>query len=146
MTQTAGRAARNVKGRVIMYADKITGSMQRTIDTTNHRREKQLKYNEEHNIVPQQIVRSKDSIMNQTTVANFQPKTSETKNYTENNTTSLAADPVVKYMTHAQLEKAISKTKGQMLKASKALDFIEAARLRDEMKQYKDLLSDMEQK
>lgn len=144
MTQTAGRAARNVKGKVIMYADKVTGSMQRTIDTTNHRREKQMKYNEEHGIIPTQIVRSKDSIMNQTAVASFQPTTAEAHAYMENEAQSLAADPVVKYMTHSQLEKAVTKAKSQMLKASKALDFIEAARLRDEMKQYQQLLKEME--
>lgn len=144
MTQTAGRAARNVKGKVIMYADKITGSMQRTIDTTNHRREKQLKYNELHGIVPKQITRSKDSIINQTAVANFQPESGEPKAYMENDEVSLAADPVVKYMSHSQLEKAIEKSKSQMLKASKAMDFIEAARLRDEMKQYQELLKEME--
>ena len=144
MTQTAGRAARNVNGKVIMYADKITGSMQRTIDTTNHRREKQLKYNEIHGIIPKQITRSRDAIMNQTAVANFQPTTGEPKAYMENDSVSLAADPVVKYMSRSQLEKAISKSKGQMLKASKALDFIEAARLRDEMKQYQALLAEME--
>ncbi|MFT6801615.1 MAG: excinuclease ABC subunit B [Salibacteraceae bacterium] len=144
MTQTAGRAARNVKGKVIMYADKITGSMQRTIDTTDLRRAKQMKYNEEHGIVPTQIVRSKDSIMNQTAVASFQPTTAEAHAYMENEASSLAADPVVKYMTHSQLEKAITRAKGQMLKASKALDFIEAARVRDEMKQYQSLLAEME--
>ncbi|MGB0806082.1 MAG: excinuclease ABC subunit UvrB [Salibacteraceae bacterium] len=144
MTQTAGRAARNVKGKVIMYADKITGSMQRTIDTTNHRREKQLQYNEKHGIIPKQITRSKDSIMNQTAVASFQPTTAEAHAYAENEAASIAADPVVKYMTHSQLEKAVTKAKSQMLKASKAMDFIEAARLRDEMKQYQELLAEME--
>lgn len=144
MTQTAGRAARNVKGKVIMYADKITGSMQRTIDTTNHRREKQLEYNEKHGITPKQIKRSTESIMGQTSVATFKGSTADQIAYAENNTVGLAADPVVKYMTHSQLEKAISTTKGKMLKASKALDFIEAARLRDEMKQYQELLKDVE--
>ncbi len=144
MTQTAGRAARNVNGRVIMYADKITGSMQRTIDTTNHRREKQLKYNEVHGITPTQIKRSTESIMGQTAVASFLPSTAEQHAYAESNSVSLAADPVVKYMTHSQLEKAITNSKSKMLKASKALDFIEAARLRDEMNQYQELLKEME--
>jgi excinuclease ABC subunit B len=144
MTQTAGRAARNVNGKVIMYADKITGSMQRTIDTTNHRREKQLKYNEVHGITPTQIKRSTDSILNQTAVANFSPGSSSEKAYAENETINVAADPVVKYMTHGQLEKAISNTKSKMLKASKALDFLEAARLRDELAQYQSLLKEME--
>lgn len=144
MTQTAGRAARNVKGKVIMYADKITGSMQRTIDTTNHRREKQLAYNEKHGITPVQIKRSTDAIMNQTAVASYQPSTAEAHAYIESERVSVAADPVAPYMTHSQLEKAITKTKSQMLKASKALDFIEAARLRDEMKNYQSLLEEME--
>ena len=140
MTQTAGRAARNINGKVIMYADKITGSMQRTLDTTDHRRIKQIQYNEKHGITPTQIKRSKDSIMNQTTVADANPTKTEPKAYTENEAINLAADPVVKYMTRAQLEKAITSSKGKMLKASKALDFVEAARLRDEMKQYQELL------
>ena len=142
MTQTAGRAARNIKGKVIMYADKITGSMQRTLDTTNHRREKQLKYNEKHGITPKQIKRSQDSILNQTTVANSYSAPADEFAYSGDQTVNLAADPVVKYMTKSQLEKAISDSKSKMLKASKALDFIEAARLRDEMKQYQELLID----
>jgi excinuclease ABC subunit B len=141
MTQTAGRAARNVNGKVIMYADKITGSMQRTIDTTDQRRAKQMAYNEKHGIVPKQIKRSTETIMGQTAVASY--NTGVKNAYVENDTVSVAADPIVKYMTHSQLEKAISTTKGKMLKASKALDFIEAARLRDEMKQYQQLLSEM---
>jgi excinuclease ABC subunit B len=143
MTQTAGRAARNVNGKVIMYADKITGSMQRTMDTTNHRREKQMKYNELHGIVPQQIKRSKDQILNQTHAANFRTG-GEAKSYVESDVIDLAADPVVKYMTKGQIEKAIKDTKSKMLKASKALDFLEAARLRDEMKQYQELLKEKE--
>tara|TARA_R110002050_G_scaffold220557_1_gene356398 strand:- start:5927 stop:8014 length:2088 start_codon:yes stop_codon:yes gene_type:complete len=144
MTQTAGRAARNVKGKVIMYADKITGSMQRTLDTTNHRREKQLQYNEKYGISPTQIKRSTSAIMGQTAVADVNPVLAQRQAYAENDAISFAADPVIKYMTHSQLEKAISTSKGKMLKASKALDFIEAARLRDEMKQYQELLKEME--
>lgn len=144
MTQTAGRAARNVNGKVIMYADKITGSMQRTIDTTNHRREKQTKYNEAHGIVPTQIKRSKESIMGQTAVASFMPTPVEANAYIEQEAVNLAADPVVKYMTHSQLEKAVKDSKSKMLKASKALDFIAAAKYRDEMKQYTELLNEME--
>ncbi len=144
MTQTAGRAARNINGKVIMYADRITGSMQRTLDTTDTRREKQLKYNEINGITPTQIKRSKDSIMGQTAVADINPVLAERNAYAENEAISLAADPVVKYMTHSQLEKAISSAKSKMLKASKALDFIEASRHRDEMKQYQELLKEME--
>lgn len=140
MTQTAGRAARNVNGKVIMYADKITKSMQRTIDTTDERRAKQIKYNEIHGITPVQIVRSKEMILNQTAVANFQSPSAQGNTYVESNAHTIVADPVVKYMTHGQLEKSISVTKGKMLKASKALDFVEAGRLRDEMKQYQEVL------
>jgi excinuclease ABC subunit B len=144
MTQTAGRAARNVNGKVIMYADKITGSMQRTLDTTENRRIKQLKYNADHGITPTQIKRSKDSIMGQTAVADVNPVLAERNAYAESEAISLAADPVVKYMTHSQLEKAITNSKSKMLKASKALDFIEATKYRDEMKQYQELLKEIE--
>jgi excinuclease ABC subunit B len=131
LTQTAGRAARNVNGRVIFYADKITDSMQQTIDETNRRREKQKEYNLEHGIVPTQIVRSKESIMSQTKVADS--KLAEPKAYVETDHVSIAADPVVKYMDQEQLKKLLAKTKKSMERAAKELDFIEAARLRDEM-------------
>ena len=134
LTQTAGRAARNVNGRVIMYADVVTDSMQRTIDETNRRREKQISYNVEHGMTPQPLKKSIESIMMQTTVAGSKP---EAKPYIENEEVSLAADPVVQYMTKDQLEKAIEKTKKSMEKAAKELDFIEAARLRDEMYELK---------
>jgi excinuclease ABC subunit B len=132
LTQTAGRAARNVNGRVIMYADKITGSMQRTIDETNRRREKQIAYNIEHGITPTQITRSTDSIMNQTSVADWNKRSGE-KAYVEPDAVSLAADPVVQYMSKEQLEKTITNTKRRMEKAAKELNFMEAAKLRDEM-------------
>lgn len=131
LTQTAGRAARNINSKVIMYADKITESMQRTIDETNRRREKQLKYNTEHNITPTQIFKSKESILGQTRVADS--KQSGAKPYIENEHSDVAADPVIQYMDKAQLQKAITKTRSAMEKAVKALDFHEAARLRDEM-------------
>jgi excinuclease ABC subunit B len=134
LTQTAGRAARNVNGRVIMYADVVTDSMQRTIDETNRRREKQISYNVEHGMTPQPLKKSIEAIMMQTTVAGSKP---EAKPYIENEEVSLAADPVVQYMTKDQLEKAIEKTKKSMEKAAKELDFIEAARLRDEMYELK---------
>ncbi len=127
LTQTAGRAARNVNGKVIMYADTITESMQRTIDETNRRREKQLRYNEEHHITPTPIV--KNSISTLPT-----QKAKPTKNfYVEPETTSLAADPVVQYMTPQALEKAIAHTRHLMEKAAKDLNFIEAAQYRDEL-------------
>jgi excinuclease ABC subunit B len=134
LTQTAGRAARNVNGRVIMYADVVTDSMQRTIDETNRRREKQISYNVEHGMTPQTLKKSIEAIMMQTTVAGSKP---ESKPYIEKEEISLAADPVVQYMTKDQLEKAIEKTRKSMEKAAKELDFIEAARLRDEMYELK---------
>ncbi len=134
LTQTAGRAARNLHGKVIMYADKITDSMQRTIEQTNYRREKQLAYNESNNIIPTQIVKSRESILGQTKVAdnnfNFDKAA---KAYAERDMADIAADPVVQYMSAEQLEKAIANTRKEMEKAAKELDFISAARLRDEL-------------
>lgn len=131
LTQTAGRAARNINSKVIMYAHKMTDSMQRTIDETNRRREKQLKYNAEHNITPTQIIKSTESILGQTLVADS--KYREPGVYIEKTTGSVAADPVVQYMKKDQLQKLLSQVKSDMEKAVKALDFMEAARLRDEM-------------
>ncbi len=131
LTQTAGRAARNINSKVIMYADKITESMQRSMDETNRRRIKQLAYNSEHNITPRQIIKSTESILGQTAVAGSSNK--EPKVYIENDMPNIAADPVVNYMNPDQLEKVIIQTRKAMEKAAKELDFIEAARLRDEM-------------
>jgi len=131
LTQTAGRAARNINSRVIMYADTITNSMQKTIDETERRREKQLKYNEENNITPQTLVKSVESIMGQTSVATHKDK--HGKAYAENTDINIAADPVVKYMTKEQVEKAIARTRKKMEEAVKELDFIEAAHCRDEL-------------
>ena len=139
LTQTAGRAARNVNSLVIMYADEITDSMQKTIDETDRRREKQLKYNEEHNITPTPLVKSTDSIMTQTSVAG--KKAEQDRAYVEQTEQSVAADPVVQYMGKEQIEKAIRKTKKKMEEAVKELDFIEAARLRDELFDLQDLLN-----
>ncbi|HOT15811.1 MAG TPA: excinuclease ABC subunit UvrB [Bacteroidales bacterium] len=127
LTQTAGRAARNINGRVIMYADKITESMQRTIDETNRRREKQLKYNEQNGLVPRQVVRAVNSIM--TTL----DKNRTVKAYMDVDETDVAADPLVQYMDKKALQKAIDKAKKSMEAAAKELDFLEAARYRDEM-------------
>ena len=138
LTQTAGRAARNINGRVIFYADKITESMQKTIDETNRRREKQMDYNREHGITPKQIVRSAQNIMNQTAVMDIRKP--EPNAYIENERLSVAADPVVKYMAQDDLKKLISQTKKSMERAAKDLDFIEAARLRDEMYELEKLL------
>jgi excinuclease ABC subunit B len=131
LTQTAGRAARNLNGKVIMYADKITESMQRTIDETNRRREKQLAYNELHHITPTALVKSKDAILKQASVADIRQP--EPKAYIESDKSSVAADPVVRYMSKEQLQKALAVTRRNMEKAAKELDFMEAARLRDEM-------------
>ncbi len=131
LTQTAGRAARNVNGKVIMYADTITESMQRTIDETERRREKQIAYNTAHNITPSQIKKS---------IENYLPsskdesrKAAEPKAYVEADTINVAADPLIAYMDKDQLQKQIARVKRNMEKAARELDFIEAARLRDEM-------------
>ena len=132
LTQTAGRAARNINSKVIMYADTITGSMQRTIDETNRRRAKQKAYNKENNITPRQIVKSTREAL-----AGFKSKEKnrETRSYSYENEgqINLAADPLIPYMNEKQLKEAIRKTRKSMEAAAKELDFIEAARLRDEM-------------
>jgi len=128
LTQTAGRAARNLNGEVIMYADKVTDSMQRTIDSTNYRREKQLKYNEENNIIPTAIVKPTREIIGYEYRSGKKPE-----EYADTVHPDVAADPVVQYMSPEGLEKTIEKTRKQMRAAAKDLNFIEAARLRDEM-------------
>jgi len=130
LTQTAGRAARNLNGTVIMYADKITDSMQRTINAANHRRNKQNDYNVANGITPTQIIKATREIIG----FEYRPdKAVRTEVYISPENADIAADPVVKYMTIDALEKTILKTKKEMEKAAKELDFIEAARLRDEM-------------
>jgi excinuclease ABC subunit B len=131
LTQTAGRAARNLNSLVIFYADKVTESMRITMEETIRRREIQLKYNEENNITPTQIFKSTESIMGQTSVVDSKGKNA--KAYIEKDSFDIAADPVVKYMTKEQLQKLLSQLRREMEKAAKELDFIEAARLRDEM-------------
>jgi excinuclease ABC subunit B len=137
LTQTAGRAARNINGKVIMYADIITESMRRTIDETDRRREKQLKYNEKNNITPKQIEKALISIM-----GDKKEKQGQEKYYTESEQINVAADPVVQYMSKEALEKTIEKTKKAMQKAAKELDFITAAQLRDEMYALQELLKE----
>lgn len=131
LVQTIGRAARNENGMVVMYADKVTNSMQIAMDETNRRRNIQISYNKEHGITPTTIIKSKDAIMDQTKVADSKK---DTKNYyVENEKPGLAADPVVAYMDKEGIQKLIIKTQKSMEKAAKELDFVEAARLRDEM-------------
>jgi len=131
LIQTIGRAARNEKGRVIMYADKITKSMQITIDETDRRREKQIAYNETHGIIPRTVGKSREEIIGQTSVADF--KGGVAKAYAGPDDASLAADPVIQYMDQAQLQKAFDNAQKQMQKAAKTMDFLEAAKYRDEM-------------
>ncbi|HSH65406.1 MAG TPA: UvrB/UvrC motif-containing protein, partial [Bacteroidia bacterium] len=132
LTQTAGRAARNINGKVIMYADKVTDSMQRTIDETERRRQKQIAYNLDNGLVPTALNKSKASILGQTTVI-VDSKGKLTRGYVENETINYAADPVVQYMSKEELQKAITRTRKAMDAAAKEFDFAEAARLRDEM-------------
>lgn len=140
LTQTAGRAARNVNGRVIMYADKITDSMRKTIDETNRRREKQLAYNEANGIIPQQI--KKALKMSVFASGDGQQTSTVSKAYVEPTDINVAADPIIKYMNRSQLEKNIEKTKKQMRDAAKKLEFLEAAQYRDELIKLEDLLKE----
>ncbi len=137
LTQTAGRAARHLNGKVIMYADIMTQSMQKTIDETNRRREKQLLYNEEHNIIPQQIIKPASNILKE-----VRGKIKEPEAYVEPEDVNYAADPVVHYMSKEALEKAIEKTQALMEKSASELNFIEAAKFRDEMNAYKKMLEE----
>jgi excinuclease ABC subunit B len=134
LIQTIGRAARNDRGRVIMYADKITESMEKTIEETNRRREKQIIYNLEHGIVPKTVGKTKEAIMEQTSVLDFSSgENKRAKPYFEVDEVSIAADPIVQYMTKPEMQKSIDKTRKDMAKAAKDMDFLLAARLRDEM-------------
>ena len=131
LTQTIGRAARNERGHVIMYADRVTDSMKRTIDETNRRREKQIAYNTLHGVTPTTVRKNKDEILKQTSVADAKPE--NVHYYVEPEEFNLAADPVIQYMSKEQLKKAADETQKRMQKASKNMDFMEAARLRDEL-------------
>ncbi len=158
LTQTAGRAARNVNGMVIMYADRITDSMQKTIDETARRRQIQLRYNEEHGIVPQQIRKDiKGSLASLSQSVDGQPvatasssssstgtKPKQYQPYIEPDTYAYAADPIVKRMTKKQLEKSIADTTLLMKEAAKNLDFLQAAQYRDEIVRLQDLLENQQ--
>jgi excinuclease ABC subunit B len=135
LTQTAGRAARNLNGKVIMYADSVTNSMQETINETNRRREKQLRYNEKMGITPRQIIKKTGTIL-----SGLSKKGVSVKAYIEPESVNIAADPVVKYMNNEALEKAIEKARKNMEKAASELDFIQAAGFRDEMTELQKIL------
>lgn len=139
LIQTIGRAARNANGKVIMYADRITGSMQTAIDETMRRRAIQTEYNTDHGITPQTILKSKEAILEQTSIADFKPVA---KNYyVEPEQSNIAADPVVAYMNKPQLEKLLQEAKANMEKAAGELNFLQAARFRDEMLQLQERIS-----
>ena len=135
LTQTAGRAARNINGQVIMYADRITKSMQETIDATQRRRQKQMDYNLKNHITPKQIIKAQSNIMDKN-------KAVDPNAYTEPQEINVAADPVVQYMSKEALEKTINNTQKAMKDAAKELDFLHAAQLRDEMYKLQQILKD----
>ena len=149
LTQTVGRAARNLNGTVIMYADKITDSMRLTIEETERRRSIQLAYNEQHGITPQPIVKARTPIIGQEKKATekVEPKQKSSKKAVTydrdfSETESIAADPVIAYMSETELKKSIEKVRAEMIEAAKNMDFISAAQLRDEMLRMEDLLKD----
>lgn len=142
LIQTIGRAARNVNGLVIMYADKVTDSMAKAIDETERRREKQIAYNLKHGTVPKALKKSKEEILNQTTVAGKKSTGTRNKKYNEPDEISMAAEEKVNYKNKADVQKLIDRTRKQMETAARELDFIEAARLRDELFELQKLLED----
>ena len=161
LTQTAGRAARNLNGQVIMYADKITDSMQKTIDETSRRRSLQLAYNEEHGITPQAIVKARNLIIGQEKSADDNRKSITARAEKSHNQykspaleeiienefrrdTDIAADPVIKYMTPKDIKRAIDRLRADMVEAAKKMEFIEAAQMRDELLKMEALLEKTE--
>jgi excinuclease ABC subunit B len=143
LIQTIGRAARNVNGLVIMYADKITDSMAKAIEETDRRREKQIAYNLEHGWTPKALMKSKEEIMKQTVVAGGKRSDSRSKQYMEpDEISNMAAEEKINYKSKADVQKLIDRTRKQMETAAKDLDFIEAAKLRDELFELQKLLED----
>jgi excinuclease ABC subunit B len=137
LVQTIGRAARNDRGKVIMYADRITDAMSKTIEETERRREKQMEYNTAHGIVPKTVSKSNEMILKQTSVADS-IKHEEVSKYEPVESISMAADPTFNYMSKKELEKAAKETEKAMMRAAKEMEFMEAARLRDQWEELKE--------
>ncbi|MEA5426833.1 MULTISPECIES: excinuclease ABC subunit UvrB [Arcicella] len=142
LIQTIGRAARNDQGKVLMYADRITGSMEKAIDETNRRRAIQMEYNTANGITPKTILKSKEKIMEQTSIADVMGKPKKTNYYGESKEVAMAADPVMAYMSKDELQKQLKKVNADMEKAAKELDFVIAAKLRDEMLGLKKMIAE----